>query len=361
MSFSELQASAIAQKHLLTLMRGSRLGRQEAHEFLRLLLGSKLGRRNVFSCGALLCLLMKDELLDIDTLMGLDDALLTFTRETLRAEVPGRTVAAIVGSGKDEYKTFNVSTCAAVVAASCGVYIAKVGCGAESSVAGTTDILQAVGLETGMPFSSSLATLKRTGFAVFEAESILPDLFDLYIGRSSVFTALEFVLPAYIGVNVDIVVYGLANERTELASEILRRHGQRGLIVSGLTNEGLRFDELSVLGKSKVSRITNDSIETFELYPEDMGLPLCHDEDVKAATHLDAAVSLVRRILRGGGNVAQNAMVAANAGALLWATGHTRSISEGAAISLEAVRSGQGWDFLTNHKSAKNQAKEGKR
>lgn len=348
----DVYAVTTAQKYLISLMRGSRLTRQEAGEFMRLLLDGRLGPRNEFTCGALLCLLMRDALLDHETLLGLDDAMAAIARPMPRVALSGQIVAAIVGSGKDEYKTFNISTCAALVAASCGAHVAKVGCGAESSVAGTTDILQCMGLNITPSFEKALGNLELNGFSIFEVEATLPELFDLYIGRSMVFTALEFVLPAYLGIDIDTVVYGLSDERTELAGEVLRRHGRKGVVVSGVTNKGLRFDELSVLGKSKVSRITNESVETFEIHPDDIGLPLCRDEDVAAAATLAEAASLVQRILRGDGGKAQNAIVAANAGALLWVTGQATSLKDGAAMALEAVSAGKGWHLFERVRQA---------
>ena len=153
-------------------------------------------------------------------------------------------------------------------------------------------------------------------------------------------------MPNYLGIEVQYIVYGLSHSRTELAAELLYRNGKEGVVVTGLSNQGLRFDEVSILGPTKISRISSGKVETFQLEPGDMGLPLCQDDDVAAANSCQNAIRLVKGILQGRGNEAQNALVAANAGVLLWVGGHVKNLTEGTALASDTICSGKTWSLF---------------
>jgi len=344
---NDLSDLCLAQRVLTTLMRGEPTRPGDIKALMELLLRGSLKEKTQFTCGALLTLLMCPPGPRLEALEELSEALACISQPNPRVELAGRIPVAVVGSGKDELKTFNVSTCASLVAVACGATVAKVGCGAETSAAGTMDVLSGLGLDPLPPFVRSMMALKSCGFAVFATEVELPELFSIYIGRTPVFTALEYVLPCYIGIDIDTVVYGLSDPRTELAGHLLRKHKRTGVIVAGTSNCGAAIDELSVLGPSVVTRVMLGEIETFTVMPTDLGFyTIFADEDIAPGATIEEAIQIAARILQGHGNAAQNAMVAANAAAILWAGGITRSLQEGIEIALEAICTGAGWRVL---------------
>src|SRR3989344_3419831 len=76
----------------------------------------------------------------------------------------------IVGSGRDTIKTINISTAAAIVASGLGVKVVQNGCRSESSVSGTTDVLEELGVNIHARSSDMIKSLEENNIGFFDAE-----------------------------------------------------------------------------------------------------------------------------------------------------------------------------------------------
>ena len=120
-----------------------------------------------------------------------------------------------------------------------------------------------------MSFRDSLTEINKSGFGFFNPELPMQQLFDYYIGRSLIFNPLEFVLPMYLGIKTDGLLYGLANPETEISGNLLLSNGYNDtLIVCGQSNKGKYFDEISNLGKTRITKVNKGKMQTFDIQPE---------------------------------------------------------------------------------------------
>lgn len=337
-----------AARAIRTLESGETLSQDETRRLFDLLLNDRLAESREYVLGAMLSLMQSREP-TMAEIRGIADSLSSHVREMRSVSVEGERVVAAVGSGKDQFKTINVTTAASLVAASCGGHIAKVGSGAESSVAGTTDVLTALGFDTTMPFDQAEDLLETWGFGFFNPEMPLPELFDLYIGRSLTFNPLENVLPLFLGIDVEHVCYGLSDPSTDRSAQLLAERGYgASTLICGATTDGEYFDELSNVGPTIVSRVTPEGKVTHEkITPRDVGCQRADPDTIKQAASLNECAADVRSVLRGEANNGKSDLVALNAGELLRICGTVDSLSVGYERARSKLDTGAPWDHFT--------------
>ena len=331
---------------LRCLHKGQNLNRTTCSRMIQILLKKSLGSQTDFVLGAFLGLLgfKKPTKEELD---GLVEGLMNFAEEKPKFDYSNQSVVVAVGSGKDEFKTINVTTPASFVAACCGAKVIKVGCRAESSVAGVTDVLENLGFNTRVSFSRANESLQELRFGFFNPEFPLPELFDVYIGKSLIFNPLEYVMPLFLGVRTKHLLYGLADPHTELTADLFYRKGNTdSLIVCGKTNEGLCIDEMSNLGPTIISKISHKGVETFEITPVDVGLEIAKDEEVQQPENLRLCAQVVRDILKGEANKSQTELVALNAGGILWISGIVDELHKAVLVALNCIKSGAPWNLF---------------
>jgi anthranilate phosphoribosyltransferase len=223
------------------------------------------------------------------------------------------------GTGGDNAGTFNISTTVAIVAAACGVAVAKHGNRAVSSRTGTADVLESLGVRIDLTPESAARSLDLHGLTFLFAPNYHASMRHAAaarreIGVRTVFNVLgPLTNPAgakrqLLGVFSDALVRPVA--------EVLRMLGsERAWVVHG--RDGL--DELTVFDKSHVAELANGDIREFELDPAAYGL---RDSDRSGVAGGDAAenAAKVRSILSGAKGVARNIVVLNTAAALLVAS-----------------------------------------
>ena len=331
------------QKLLNRIGRGEIPSRSDIRRAVEILISGGLAERNRFTLGAFLGLMTHRELLTVELLRGLYDAIAAICPDQPLARDAGAVVA--VGSGKDDFKTFNVTTCAAFTAASCGAHVIKVGCGAESSVAGSSDVLADLGVLPKPPGHADdiLATL---GICVADASTAVSSIFEHYVGQSVFFNALELVLPSFVGIRAPHLVYGVADSRIELVAELLRGQVHCATILAGRSGAGEWFDEASIFGPTLMAMLQGSEITTRELHPGDFGLPVFRDDQVVPPSSRQEAMATVRDVLRGEASAAHLSLVAANSAVILKCTGVVDDLVGGTTFALDSLRAGRPWQLL---------------
>jgi anthranilate phosphoribosyltransferase len=243
----------------------------------------------------------------------------------------------VCGTGGDGQHSLNISTAVAIVAAACGVAVAKHGNRAASSKAGAADTLEALGLNLAHASERAEHTLAEIGIAFFFAPAHHPALGRIApirkaLGRRTIFNLIG---PLASPARVSRQLVGVPHpDLIPLYREAMGLLGlERALIVSG--EEGL--DEISIAGPTRIAAIGIDGLGT-SLSPEDAGLPR---NSLDAILGGDAAfnAAALRRMLEGEPGAYRDAVLL-NASAALIVAGEARGWHDGAEEAAEAIDKG---------------------
>src|SRR6266550_3415429 len=177
------------------------------------------------------------------------------------------------GTGGDGSGTFNISTCAALVVAACGVRVAKHGNRAASSLCGSADVFEALGVRVTAPPAVVERCLDEAGIGFFFAQTFHPSMKHAAVARRElgVRTAFNLLGPLTNPAGATRQLVGVPRpEFTELLARALLMLGaERAWVVHGADG----IDEISTTGYTKVSECRNGSVNTFYLHPADVGVP----------------------------------------------------------------------------------------
>jgi anthranilate phosphoribosyltransferase len=181
--------------------------------------------------------------------------------------------------------TFNISTATALVAAAAGIPVAKHGSRSISSLSGSADVLESLGVNINLQPREVEKIIEEIGIAFLYAPlfhpvmgKVLPPEQDL--GIKTIFYSIigPLINPAFAPRHL-LGVYkpDLLDTVTYVAKELGYTNA---MFVHGL--DGL--DEISLLGKTRINHLKNGEVTTFEIAPEDFGLTRCVLADIKAGT-----------------------------------------------------------------------------
>ena len=251
----------------------------------------------------------------------------------------GLDVLEIVGTGGDNAGSFNISTTTAIIAAAGGVKIAKHGNRAASSLCGTADCLEALGVNIDQSPELCKKLLNEVGMCFFFAQKYHTSM--KYVGAirkelgfRTVFNILgPLTNPAsptmqLLGVYDEYLVEPLAQVLTSLGIK-------RGMVVYGMD----KLDEISLSAPTRISEIKDGWYKTFTITPEDFGFERCAKEDLKGGSPAENA-EITRRILSGEKGHKRNAVLM-NAGAALYIADKADSIADGIRLAAELIDSGK--------------------
>jgi len=328
-----------ARSILEKLTRGNNLKRKESFSMFKAILDNKFGKFNDIYFGSFFAA-MQTKGPTKEEITGLMDAVLKYDRIPLNFNNNG--LCGIVGSGRDNIKTINVSTAAALVASGLGVKVVKNGCRSESSVSGTTDVLEELGVNINAKSEDMLRSLERNNIGFFDAEPYFPKTFKHYVGKFPFINPLSFALSVASAVEFKNMVFGLSNPNTEFTATILKDLDfKSALVVQGLDSSGKKYiDEISIIGKTKISELKNKKIKTYFITPEKIGLKRGKQEEItQHKTNEENALHLVK-ILLGKSNTSSIDIVAMNAGALLYVSGKLNDLKKAIAEAKKYILSG---------------------
>ncbi len=256
--------------------------------------------------------------------------------KAIAVEAPPGTIDTC-GTGGDSSGSFNISTASALVAAGCGVPVAKHGNRALSSQSGSADVLTALGVNIDVDFAIVRACLWEIGIGFLMAprhhsatRHVAPTRVEL--GTRTIFNLLgPLSSPAYAPRQL---VGVFAPEWVRPMAEVLGRLGtERAWVVHG---SGL--DELTTAGVTTVAALEDGKVETFEIVAEDFGLPPARLEDLKGGAPEHNA-GLMRELLAGVGGPLRD-IVLLNSGAALVIAGRAANLASGIELAARSLDSG---------------------
>lgn len=267
---------------------------------------------------------------------------------------PGLEVLEIVGTGGDGAHSFNISTTSAVVIAAGGVPVAKHGNRAASSLSGTADCQEALGVNIQQDPEKALALLKKVGLCFLFAQKYHAAM--KYVGpirkELGFRTVFNILGPLTNPASPEMFLLGVYDEYlVEPVAKVLDKLGvKRALVVYGQD----KLDEISASAPTTVCELRNGFYRTTEIKPEDFGFARGKKEDLVGGTPEENA-EITRDILRGKERGTRRTAVLLNAGAALYVGGKTDSISDGIQLAAELIDSGKALETLEAYIRASNE------
>ncbi|HEX4894468.1 MAG TPA: anthranilate phosphoribosyltransferase [Hyphomicrobiaceae bacterium] len=254
-----------------------------------------------------------------------------------RVEAPADAVD-IVGTGGDGHGTYNVSTCASLVAAGAGLKIAKHGNRSVSSISGASDVLSALGVKLDVPPNRISEAIAEAGvgfmwapmhhpamkhWAPVRAELGIRTLFNLLGPISNPAGVRRQIVGVFSWQWVEPIAHVLASLG---ADHVWVVHGHDGL------------DELTTTGATDVAELKDGKVRVFEVTPADAGLAPAKLSDLKGGDAQRNAAA-IRAVLAGEHGPFRD-IVLLNAGAALVVGGKASDLPEAVAIAARAIDSG---------------------
>jgi anthranilate phosphoribosyltransferase len=256
------------------------------------------------------------------------------------------------GTGGDNSGTFNISTCAAIIASAAGAVVAKHGNRAVSSQSGSADVLRALGVNIDLSPEKVSQVLNEVGITFLFAPQLHGAMkFAAPVRRDmGIRTIFNILGPLTNPAGARRQLLGVFNSSlTEVMAGVLKELGSDvALVVHG---EG-GFDELSTLGSSKVSELKNGSVTTYELSAKSFGFKVSSATMLKGGdAQLNAVI--ITQILKGTEG-APSDIAAYNAGAALMVSGIASNVTDGIHRAKEVIANGAAYNKLKKWIDATN-------
>lgn len=203
-----------------------------------------------------------------------EDEILGLSQAMLANAVPIRLddeAVDVVGTGGDRANTVNISTMAAIVAASAGAKVIKHGSRAASSQAGTADTLEALGVNISLDPAKQNSVLGEVGIVFLFSQLYHPAMRNVAAVRQqlAIQTTFNFLGPLSNPAQPRAMALGVANDEVApVVARVLAGRGVRGLVFRGF--DGL--DELTTTSPSDVWLVSDGRVHRTTLDPRDLGL-----------------------------------------------------------------------------------------
>lgn len=273
----------------------------------------------------------------IDELAGFREALLELC---IRVDLSNYNTIDLCGTGGDGKDTFNISTLAAFVTAGAGVKVAKHGNYGVSSISGSSNVMEKLGVKFSNDANYLEKCVDQAGICILHAPLFHPAMKNVApirkeLGVKTFFNMLgPMVNPSFpknqlVGVfNLELArMYGYLYQNTDKNFSIL--HSLDG------------YDEISLTCPTKFITHKKEGI----INPSDFGVNVLSQKEIEGGTTIDESAALFMNIISGKGTEAQNNVVCANA-AMAIATVNGGSPLENFQLAKESLLSGKATNAL---------------
>jgi len=275
----------------------------------------------------------------IDELSGFREALLELC---VRVDLSAYNTIDLCGTGGDGKDTFNISTLASFISAGAGIKVAKHGNYGVSSISGSSNVMEKMGIKFSNDPSFLEKCIDKAGICVLHAPLFHPAMKNVGPIRKELAVKTFFnmlgpmVNPSFpqnqlVGVfNLELArMYAYLYQNTDINFTIL--HSLDG------------YDEISLTGPTKTITSHMEGM----LNPSDFGVKLLSQSEIEGGKTIEESADMFINILSGKGTEAQNNVVCANA-AMAIATVTKCSPLEGFELAKESLFSGKGHQALKN-------------
>ncbi len=246
----------------------------------------------------------------------------------------------IVGTGGDKSGSFNISTTVSLLLASLGRVVAKHGNRSITSNSGSTDVLEALGINLDLSIDNKIKMLEETGFCFFPATDHHPAMKHIMPIRKSIDhrTIFNLLGPLTNPAGAQKYMLGVFDPAYIkcMAEALLELDTKRAYVVS--SHDGM--DELALSGNSSFAYVEAGRISEGEINPKALGFTLAPKEAILGG---DAKVNaqITRDIFSGKEQGAKRDIIVLNAAFALFVDGNVRDIQEAIAMAKEGLDSGK--------------------
>lgn len=259
------------------------------------------------------------------------------------------------GTGGDHRNTFNISTIAAIVVASCGVIVAKHGNRSVSSKCGSADVLEELGVDLSMEERHLNQCLDEVGLAFLYAQRLHPAMKNVAPARKElgVKTIFNILGPLTNPARATHQIMGVySRDLVEPMARVLQNLGlKRALVVHG--NDGL--DEITTTDKTFVAEFNGNEIITYDIDPTELGFSLV-PMSALAGDDVKMNANILLNILEGDKGP-QREVVLLNAAYALYVAGVVPSIQLGVNMAAHAIDSGRAMNKFDQFRDFTNRAR----
>ena len=276
-------------------------------------------------------------------------------QKAVRVRTRGEEVAALTGTdrdmlidtcgtGGDATGTFNVSTATAFVVAGTGLRVAKHGNRSVSSLCGSADVVETLGINLDLTPQKVARCVDEVGIGFLYAPLLHTAMKHVMAARREmgVRTVFNMLGPLTNPAAANAQVIGVYSPSlTEPLARVLAELGTvRAFVVHG--SDGL--DEISNTGESRISEVREGVVRSFTVRPEDFGLEPATIADLRGGDREQNA-RIIRSVLDGETGPRRD-IVLMNATAALVVGGRARDLKEGVGLAAESIDSGAARDTL---------------
>lgn len=313
------------------------LSKEEAKTVL---INISTGQYNPSQISAFLTVFMMRSI-TIDELSGFREALLELC---VRVDLSAYNTIDLCGTGGDGKDTFNISTLASFVSAGAGIKVAKHGNYGVSSISGSSNVMEKMGIKFSNDPSFLEKCIDQAGICVLHAPLFHPAMKNVGPIRKELAVKTFFnmlgpmVNPAFPQ-NQLVGVFNL--ELARMYAYLYQNTNTNFTILHSLDG----YDEISLTGPTKT---ISNHMEGM-LNPEDFGVSLLSQKEIEGGKTIEESAEIFTTIISGKGNEAQNNVVCANA-AMAISTVTKCSPKEGFELAKESLFSGKGLKALNRLK-----------
>ncbi|MGH7411861.1 MAG: anthranilate phosphoribosyltransferase, partial [Candidatus Methylomirabilis sp.] len=248
------------------------------------------------------------------------------------------------GTGGDASNTFNISTATAFVVAGAGIPVAKHGNRSVSSLCGSADVVEALGVSLDLSPEQVGRCIDEVGIGFLYAPLLHKAMKYVMTARREIRirTVFNILGPLTNPAGASAQIMGVYQEGlTEVLARVLHELGsRRAYVVHGL--DGL--DEVSPSAETAVSEVRAGQVRTYRVSPEDFGLKRARLSDLQGGNAAENA-QIIRRIL-GGEEGPKRDVVLMNASLAIAAGGKASDLREGVKLAAQAIDSGAAMEKL---------------
>jgi len=266
--------------------------------------------------------------------------------KALRLDYPGNLLDTC-GTGGDGMGTINISTLSALVVAGAGVKVAKHGNRSVSSLCGSADLLEGLGVKIDLPPSTAKRCLDECNFSFLFAPLYHPAMRYAAGPRKElgVRTVFNILGPLTNPARVRRQLLGVFSPSlTAFIASVLGKLGvERAMVVSSLDG----IDEISISAPTKVSELRDGTIYEYTIEPERLGVRTYLLDELKVKSK-EESVEIAQRVLAGEMEGAVMDAVLVNSAAALIVAGMANDFKEGMEIARESIRMGLAMRVLEN-------------
>lgn len=313
---------------LESLYANTDLSQADSHSIFNALMKGELDQITITAL--FIALKMKGE--SIEEIAGAASAMIDNARHF---PTPDYAFSDIVGTGGDGQNTINISSSAALVAAACGVKVAKHGNKSVSSKSGSSDLYAGFGLNLMMAPDTARKCLDETNFCFLAAPNYHSGVAHVMPVRGTLATRTIFNIlgPLANPARPTHGVYGVySQDLLDVYAEVLASLGHTHALVV----HGSGLDEITLHDKTDARLVTSSGIEKLTLMPLDFG---ANTFDISALKGGEPAQNkaFTEAALSGKGEIAHMQAIAVNAAALMWVNDVDISMSKCFELAMQAM------------------------